>query len=241
MRVDGVVGRWYPYVELTRLNRPIGTWLLLWPTWWALFLAAGGWPGWDLMLVFSLGTLFMRSAGCAINDYADRDFDRHVKRTQDRPLTSGRLSPKAALWTVVVLTSCATLLLLALPMSTWPWAVLAALIAGTYPLTKRMFAMPQVYLGVAFSMGIPMAYVAIQGDVSGQAGWLMLANLCWTVAYDTEYAMVDRDDDLKLGLKTSAITLGRWDVLGVGVCYALALAILQSQTHKHCAAQPSIV
>lgn len=215
-----------PYVQLTRLDRPIGIWLLLWPTLWALWLASEGVPRWDLLLIFVLGTVLMRSAGCAINDYADRDFDKHVKRTAQRPVTSGVLKPSDALKAALVLTLFAALLLLGLNTQTQVWALGAAFVAASYPYTKRFLAIPQAYLGIAFSFGIPMAYAAVQQQVPIQAWLIFAANLIWTVGYDTEYAMVDRDDDLKIGIRTSAITFGQADVLAVACCYALALALL---------------
>lgn len=215
------------YARLVRLDKPIGTLLLLWPTLWGLWAAAGGWPGWTLLLVFSIGTLLMRSAGCAINDWADRDFDGHVERTKQRVLAAGLIHPNEALGVAVALALFAGLLvLLFLPPFTWLLAVVAAFLAASYPFFKRFFAIPQAYLGIAFGFGIPMSFAAIQGVVPLEAWLMLLANVCWAVAYDTEYAMVDREDDLKLGLKTAAITFGRFDVLMVGICYAAALVLL---------------
>lgn len=215
-----------PYVRLVRLNRPIGILLLLWPTLWALWLASGGWPGWHLFLVFSLGTVLMRSAGCAINDYADRDFDRHVERTRARPVTSGAVRPAAALAVAAGLALLAAVLLIGLNPLTWGLSVCAVLIAASYPYTKRFFAIPQAYLGIAFGFGIPMAYAAVTGAVPRVAWLLLAANIAWAIAYDTEYAMVDRDDDLRIGIRTAAITFGRADVLAVMICYGLTLALL---------------
>jgi len=214
------------YFRLVRLDKPIGTVLLLWPTLMALWLASGGVPAWHLIVIFSLGTLLMRSAGCAINDYADQDFDRHVKRTADRPITSGRISGKEALAIAAGLSIVAFLLILPLNALVKQLSVAAVIIAGTYPYFKRFFAIPQAYLGIAFGFGIPMAFAAVQNTVPTYAWLLLLGNVFWAVAYDTEYAMVDRDDDLKIGIKTSAITFGRWDVAIVMLCYVVHLAIL---------------
>ena len=215
------------YEKLMRLDKPIGTLLLLWPTLWALWLSSAGRPDWMLVWVFALGTLLMRSAGCVINDFADRDFDQHVERTRERPLTTGQVSSREALalFALLCLASFALVLLLRKPLLIW-LSFAAFFLAATYPLTKRFFAIPQAYLGVAFGFGIPMAYAAQLGEVPPQAWWLLLANIFWAVAYDTEYAMVDRNDDLKIGIKTSAITFGRFDVAAVMLCYAATLAII---------------
>ncbi len=213
------------YLDLIRWNRPAGWLLLLWPTLSALWLAAGGWPGWQLLLVFTLGTILMRSAGCCINDVADRDFDRHVKRTAQRPITSGRISTREALLVGAGLALLAFGLVLTTNAITIALSVPALLVAMLYPYAKRHIAMPQAVLGVAFGFGIPMAYAAIQGQVPWQAWALLLGKLFWVLAYDTEYAMVDRDDDLRIGMKTSAITLGRWDVAGVTAFYLLHLGL----------------
>ena len=214
------------YFRLVRLDKPIGTVLLLWPTLAALWLASGGVPDWKLLLIFSLGTFLMRSAGCAVNDYADQDFDKHVKRTAERPITSGRVSGKEALLIAAGLSLLAFLLIQPLNALVKQLSVAALIIAGTYPYFKRFFAIPQAYLGIAFGFGMPMAFAAVQDSVPPVA-WLLLAgNVFWAVAYDTEYAMVDRDDDLKIGIKTSAITFGRFDVAAIMVCYAVHLAIL---------------
>lgn len=218
--------RLHDYYLLLRLNKPIGILLLLWPTLWGLWLAAGGLPPWHVLVVFVAGTVLMRSAGCAINDFADRDFDRHVARTKDRPLTAGRIRSWEALALAAGLALLALAITLPLGLDVVLWSVPAAFLAGSYPFTKRFFPMPQAYLGLAFGFGIPMAHVAIVGSVPAQAWLLFAANVFWTVAYDTEYAMVDRADDLKIGIKTSAITLGAFDVLGVMLCYALALALI---------------
>ena len=215
------------YEKLMRLDKPIGTLLLLWPTLWALWLSSAGRPDWMLVWVFALGTLLMRSAGCVINDFADRDFDKHVERTRERPLTTGQVSSREALalFALLCLASFALVLLLRKPLLIW-LSFAAFFLAATYPLTKRFFAIPQAYLGVAFGFGIPMAYAAQLGEVPAQAWWLLLANIFWAVAYDTEYAMVDRNDDLKIGIKTSAITFGRFDVAAVMLCYAATLALI---------------
>lgn len=213
------------YLDLIRWDRPAGTYLLLWPTLSALWIAAQGFPGWHLLFVFALGTLLMRSAGCAVNDVADRDFDKHVKRTAQRPVTSGALSVKAALLFGALLALIAFGLVLTTNTATIAWSFAALAVSIFYPFTKRFFSMPQAVLGVAFSFGIPMAFAAVQGTVPPVAWALLVGNLFWVLAYDTEYAMVDRDDDLKIGIRTSAITLGRFDVLGVMLFYAAYVAI----------------
>ncbi|SHE67581.1 4-hydroxybenzoate polyprenyltransferase [Lampropedia hyalina DSM 16112] len=213
------------YLDLIRWNRPAGWLLLLWPTLSALWLAAEGFPGWHLLLVFTLGTILTRSAGCCINDIADREFDRHVKRTVARPVTSGRISVKEATGVGLALTLLAFGLVLTTNRLTVYWSFFAVAITVFYPYAKRFFAMPQAVLGVAFSVGIPMAFTAVQEQVPAVVWLLLASNLLWTIAYDTEYAMVDRDDDLKLGMKTSAITLGRWDVAGVMACYIVSLLL----------------
>jgi 4-hydroxybenzoate polyprenyltransferase len=213
------------YLDLIRWNRPAGWLLLLWPTLSALWLAAGGFPGWHLMVVFTLGTILMRSAGCCINDVADREFDKHVKRTAQRPVTSGRISSREALALGAVLAVAAFALVLTTNAATIAWSFAALAVALVYPYAKRHVSMPQAVLGVAFSFGIPMAFAAVQGSVPFLAWALLLGNLFWVLAYDTEYAMVDRDDDLKIGMKTSAITLGRWDVAAVLGFYIVYLAL----------------
>ncbi len=213
------------YLDLIRWNRPAGWLLLLWPTLSALWVASGGFPGWHLIIVFTLGTILMRSAGCCLNDVADRDFDKHVKRTADRPVTSGRISVKEALAVGAVLAWLAFCLVLTLRRETLVWSCLALAVAFLYPYAKRFVAMPQAVLGIAFSFGIPMAFAAVTGEVPWLAWVLLLGNLFWVLAYDTEYAMVDRDDDLKIGMKTSAITLGRWDVLAVMLFYAAFVGV----------------
>ncbi|TNF51057.1 MAG: 4-hydroxybenzoate octaprenyltransferase [Burkholderiales bacterium] len=237
------------YLDLIRWNRPAGWLLLLWPTLAALWLAADGFPGWHLLLVFTLGTILMRSAGCCVNDVADRDFDLHVKRTALRPVTSGRIGVSEALAVGAALASAAFVLVLTTNLVTIAWSFVALLVTLVYPFAKRMVSMPQAVLGVAFSFGIPMAYAAVQGGAPwellhnshrlAQAGFLsavldsvpwqgwalMAGNLFWVLAYDTEYAMVDRDDDLKIGMKTSAITLGQADVPAVTASYLVFLAV----------------
>lgn len=218
--------RFSAYVRLMRLDKPIGTLLLLWPTLWGLWFASAGRPDPLVLLIFVLGTWLMRSAGCAINDWADCDFDGHVARTRMRPLAAGEIAPHEALWLAAALALVAFLLILPLNRLTLLLSLPAVLLAASYPFFKRFFAIPQAYLGLAFGFGIPMAFAAQTGCVPMLAWWLLLANLFWTVAYDTEYAMVDREDDLKLGLRTSAITFGRGDVVAIMLCYALFLALL---------------
>ena len=213
------------YLDLIRWNRPAGWLLLLWPTLSALWVASGGFPGWHLLAVFTLGTVLMRSAGCCLNDVADRDFDKHVKRTAERPVTSGRIGVKEALLLGAVLALIAFILVLTLRTETIAWSFAAMAVAVAYPYAKRFVAMPQAVLGVAFSFGIPMAFAAVTGEVPSIAWALLLGNLFWVLAYDTEYAMVDRDDDLKIGMKTSAITLGQWDVAAVMFFYAAFVGV----------------
>jgi 4-hydroxybenzoate polyprenyltransferase len=213
------------YLDLIRWNRPAGWLLLLWPTLSALWVAADGFPGWHLIAVFTLGTILMRSAGCCLNDVADRNFDRHVKRTADRPVTSGRIGVKEALALGAVLALMSFGLVLTLRIETVAWSFAALAVAVIYPYAKRVVAMPQAVLGVAFSFGIPMAFAAVTGEVPWQAWLLLIGNLFWVLAYDTEYAMVDRDDDLKIGMKTSAITLGAWDVRAIMGFYAAYLVV----------------
>jgi 4-hydroxybenzoate polyprenyltransferase len=213
------------YLDLVRWNRPAGWLLLLWPTLSALWIAAHGFPGWHLIAVFTVGTILMRSAGCCVNDVADREFDKHVKRTAQRPVTRGDVSAKEALALGAVLALLAFGLVLTTNSVAVAWSFAALAIALVYPYAKRFVAMPQAVLGVAFSFGIPMAFAAVQSRVPVLAWVLLVGNLFWVLAYDTEYAMVDRDDDLKIGMKTSAITLGRADVPAVMLCYASYLAI----------------
>ena len=213
------------YLDLIRWNRPTGWLLLLWPTLSALWVAAAGFPGWHLLAVFVVGTILMRSAGCCINDVADREFDKHVKRTAARPVTTGAVSVKEALAVGAVLALLAFVLVLSTNAITIGISFAALAVTLAYPYAKRYVSMPQAVLGVAFGMGIPMAFAAVRGDVPPLAWVLMLGNLCWVLAYDTEYAMVDRDDDLRLGIKTSAITLNNWDVPAVILCYILFITI----------------
>ena len=223
------------WLNLIRWDRPAGWLLLLWPTLSALWIAAGGFPGWHLVAVFTLGTILMRSAGCCINDVADREFDRHVKRTAQRPVTSGRVGPREALAVGAVLALAAFALVLSTNAATVSWSFVALAVTIVYPYSKRVFSMPQAVLGIAFSFGIPMAFAAVGGggwDFSAPpaalpalAWWLLLGNAFWVLAYDTEYAMVDRDDDIRLGIRTSALTLGRFDVAAVMAFYAAYLGI----------------
>jgi 4-hydroxybenzoate polyprenyltransferase len=224
--VTPVLSKLKLYARLVRLDKPIGSFLLLWPTLSALWLASNGHPDPMLVAIFSIGTVLMRSAGCAINDFADRDFDRHVKRTAERPLTSGQIAAWEAVAVAVVFALISFALILPLNTLTQQLSVLAVIVAGTYPYFKRFFALPQAYLGIAFGFGIPMAYAAVQGAVPLEAWVLLIANVCWALAYDTEYAMVDRDDDLLIGIRTSAITFGRFDVLAVMLCYGIHLLLV---------------
>ena len=213
------------YLDLIRWNRPAGWLLLLWPSLAALWVAAGGFPGWHLVTVFTLGTILMRSAGCCLNDVADRNFDRHVKRTAERPVTSGRLAVKEALVLGAVLAMLAFCLVLTINRTAVMWSFAALATAVVYPYAKRVVSMPQSVLGIAFSFGIPMAFAAVQSEVPLLAWVLLLGNLFWVLAYDTEYAMVDRDDDLRIGMKTSAITLGDKDMPAIMGFYMAYLGI----------------
>jgi 4-hydroxybenzoate polyprenyltransferase len=221
-----IIKRLDAYERLIRLDKPIGTLLLLWPTLWAVWLASAGRPRLEILLVFIVGTLLMRSAGCALNDYADRDFDRHVERTRRRPLAAGEIQPREALAVAALLAGAAFALVLFLNRFAVALSFVALAVAAIYPFTKRFFALPQAMLGVAFGFGIPMAYAAIQERLPLECWVLFAANLFYSFAYDTEYAMVDRDDDARIGIHTSALTLGRWDVVAVMASYALMLAIL---------------
>lgn len=207
-------------IRLTRLDKPVGIWLLLWPTWWGLLVAAHGRPSLKVFVVFTLGTLLMRSAGCALNDIADRHWDGRVSRTQSRPLATGALTVGQAYGVAGLLSLLAFILVCQLHWQVVAWSVPALLLAISYPYTKRFLAIPQAYLGLAFGFGIPMAFVAIQGQVPAIAWVLLLANVCWSVAYDTEYAMVDRADDLKIGIRSSAITFGQYEVVAIMLCFA---------------------
>jgi 4-hydroxybenzoate polyprenyltransferase len=215
------------YERLMRLDKPIGILLLLWPTLWALWLSSYGTPDWRVVWIFVIGTVLMRSAGCVINDVVDRDFDPHVERTRERPLAAGMVSLREALILFGVLVMCSFSLILV--FHSWfivGLSILALFLAASYPYTKRFFAVPQAYLGVAFGFGIPMAYAAHLDTIPVLAWWLLLANVFWAMAYDTEYAMVDRADDLLIGIKTSAISFGRFDVAAVMMCYAMTLALI---------------
>ncbi len=211
------------YLALIRFDKPIGTLLVLWPTLWGLWLASNGQPQIAHLLIFSVGCFLMRSAGCAINDYADRDFDKHVSRTKNRPVTSGRVSPKEALLVAALLALISFLLILPLNLFAQLLSVPAVLVAAIYPFTKRFFSIPQAVLGVAFSFGIPMSFAAVQNSIPFDAWLLVIANIAWAIAYDTAYAMVDREDDLAIGIKTSAITFGKSDVLVMMLCYAITI------------------
>jgi len=221
------------YERLMRLDKPIGTLLLLWPTLWALWLASNGRPDWRVVWIFALGTLLMRSAGCVMNDIADWRFDGEVKRTRDRPLATGAVGRREALILAAALLLASFVLVLALNWLTVMLSFVALLLAATYPLTKRFLTIPQAYLGIAFGFGIPMGYAAIQWTVPAEGWWLLLANIFWAIAYDTEYAMVDRDDDVRIGIKTAAITFGRHDVLAVMICYVAMLLILAGIGVQH--------
>ena len=217
--------RFSHYLDLIRWDRPAGWLVCLWPTLSALWIAADGFPGWHLLIVFVLGTILMRSAGCCVNDVADRDFDKHVKRTAQRPVTTGAVSVKEALGLGAVLALVSFGLVLTTNAAAIAWSVPAVLVAIAYPFTKRLISMPQAVLGIAFNFGIVIAFAAVQGSVPTVAWWMWLGNMFWVLAYDTEYAMVDRDDDLNIGIKTSAITLGRLDVAAIVVFYLLFLGI----------------
>jgi len=214
------------YERLIRLDKPIGALLLLWPTLWAVWLASDGRPRLDIVFIFSAGTLLMRSAGCAINDYADRAFDPHVERTRKRPLAAGEILPWEALAVAAALAAAAFVLVLFLNALAIALSFVALAIAAIYPFTKRFFALPQAMLGIAFGFGIPMAYAAIQERLPLECWMLFAANLFYSFAYDTEYAMVDRDDDARIGIRTSALTLGRWDVAAVMASYAVMIGLL---------------
>ena len=214
------------YARLMRIDKPIGTLLLLWPTLWALWFAADGWAPLYLLAIFVLGTFLMRSAGCVINDYADRNIDGHVERTRNRPLATGMVSTREALLLALGLSVLAFLLLLPLNSLVIWLSVPALFLAASYPFTKRFLAIPQAYLGIAFGFGIPMGFAAILGEVPAIAWLMLLANVFWAIAYDTEYAMVDRPDDIKIGVKSSALTFGRFDVIAVMLCYAITLGLL---------------
>ncbi|HEU0205031.1 MAG TPA: 4-hydroxybenzoate octaprenyltransferase [Burkholderiaceae bacterium] len=219
-------GRLPLYARLTRLDKPIGTLLLLWPTLTALWIATQGQPGWLLVFIFSLGTLLMRSAGCAINDALDAGFDGHVKRTAQRVIPAGLVSRGEAVAVGVVLALVSALLLIPLNWTTFLYACVALAVAASYPLFKRFFPLPQAWLGIAFSFGIPMSFAAALGTVPPLGWWLFAGNMFWVIAYDTEYAMVDRDDDVRVGIRSSAVLFGRADVAIVMACYAVHLVVL---------------
>ena len=226
MNLAFVLKRLDAYERLIRLDKPIGILLLLWPTLWAVWIAARGWPPPAFVLIFVLGTVLMRSAGCAINDFADRKFDPHVERTKDRPLAAGEIRPAEALGVGVFFALLAFLLVLFFNRLAILLSFVALAIAWSYPFVKRVFALPQAYLGIAFGFGIPIAFAAILGRLPWECWALLAANLFYAIGYDTVYAMVDRDDDRKLGIRTSALTFGRWDVAAVIACYGMTLAIL---------------
>ncbi|MBB5192964.1 4-hydroxybenzoate polyprenyltransferase [Silvimonas terrae] len=214
------------YLRLTRMDKPIGTLLLLWPTLWGLWFAGAGHPDALVVVIFVLGTFLMRSAGCVINDYADRDFDGHVERTKNRPMAAGMVSTKEALWLATILALIAFALILPLNALTKWMSIPAVFVAASYPFTKRFLAIPQAYLGIAFGFGIPMAFAALTGTLPALAWLLLLANVFWSVAYDTAYAMTDRPDDLKIGIRTSAITFGRFDVAAIMLCHFVFLGLM---------------
>jgi 4-hydroxybenzoate polyprenyltransferase len=226
MNTQNIIQRIDIYERLMRLDKPIGILLLLWPTLWALLIAGNGKPDWIVVLIFVTGTVLMRSAGCVLNDIADSKYDGLVERTQHRPLVSNEVSKKEAYLLAAALSLAAFGLVCTLNALTIKLSLVALVLAASYPFTKRFFAIPQAYLGIAFGWGIPMAFAAILGYVPPIAWVLLSANICWAIAYDTEYAMVDRDDDLKIGIKSSAITFGRFDVLAVMICYGLTLSLL---------------
>jgi 4-hydroxybenzoate polyprenyltransferase len=214
------------YEKLMRLDKPIGILLLLWPTLWGVWISADGRPDWLVLWIFVMGTVLMRSAGCVINDFADREFDPHVERTRNRPLAAGLLRPGEALVLAASLALAAFIMVLALNRLTILLALAAAFLAASYPFTKRFLPIPQAYLGIAFAFGIPMAFAAHNDHVPPLAWTMLAASVFWTVAYDTEYAMVDRADDLKIGIKSSAITFGRFDVAAVMACHGIFLAVM---------------
>lgn len=235
------------YIRLMRADKPIGTLLLLWPTYWALWLASDGIPDWTVLAAFTIGTFLMRSAGCVINDFADRDFDGAVERTKNRPFAQGRVGKKEALLLTAFLCLLAALCLIPLNHLTWLMSLPALFLALTYPFTKRFFPIPQLYLGLAFSFGIPMAFAAVVGNVPFEAWILFAANALWTLAYDTVYAMADKEDDLKIGIKTSAVTFGRYDIVAAMLCHGgftllmVALGIEIGATWAYWAAVPVTV
>jgi 4-hydroxybenzoate polyprenyltransferase len=226
LNLNEIKSRLNAYERLVRLDKPTGTLLLLWPTFWGLWMASGGWPRLDHLLIFFAGTVVMRSAGCAMNDYADRNIDAHVARTRERPLATGEISPREALAVAGGLAAAAFCMVLFLNVHAIALSFAGIAVAAAYPYSKRMFAMPQAVLGVAFSFGIPMAYAAVQARLPVDCFWLMAATFFWIVAYDTEYAMVDRADDVRIGVRSSAILFGRFDVAAIMSCYAAMLLLL---------------
>jgi 4-hydroxybenzoate polyprenyltransferase len=214
------------YERLMRLDKPIGILLLMWPTLWGLILAGQGHPDWQIVLIFVTGVVLMRSAGCVLNDVADRHFDGHVERTKNRPIVIGDVSVKEALMLALGLSLFAFVLVCFLNKLTILLSIAALFLAATYPLTKRFLAIPQAYLGIAFGFSIPMAFAAVNNEIPVIAWWLLLANVFWSIAYDTEYAIVDRDDDIKIGIKSAALFFGRYDVLAIMLCYVAMLVIL---------------
>lgn len=226
MNTQKIIQKLDAYERLMRLDKPIGILLLLWPTLWALLIAGQGKPDWIVVLIFVTGTVLMRSAGCVMNDIADSQYDGLVARTQHRPLVTNEVSKKEAYLLAAALSLVAFGLVCTLNALTIKLSIIAMLLAVSYPLTKRFLAIPQAYLGIAFGWSIPMAFAAIMGYIPPIAWVLLLANIFWAIAYDTEYAMVDREDDLKIGIKSSAITFGRFDVIAVMICYALTLLLL---------------
>jgi len=213
------------YFRLMRLNKPIGIYLLLWPTYWALFLSAGGWPDIDLLIIFTFGVIITRSAGCVINDYADREIDKHIARTRDRPITTGEISPKAALLLFFALGLAALALVLLTNTLTIKISLIALALSVLYPFTKRWTNLPQLILGLAFAMSVPMAFSAQTGTVPASAGWIFLATVLWTLIYDTLYAMADRDEDLKIGVKSTAILFAKYDQIFITLLQVLLMIV----------------
>ena len=213
------------YFRLMRLNKPIGIYLLLWPTYWALFLSAGGWPDIDLLIIFTFGVIITRSAGCVINDYADREIDKHIARTRDRPITAGEISPKAALLLFIALGLIAFALVLLTNTLTIKISFIALALAVLYPFTKRWTNLPQLILGLAFAMSVPMAFSAQTGTVPASAGWIFLATVLWTLIYDTLYAMADRDEDIKIGVKSTAILFAKYDQIFITLLQILLMIV----------------
>jgi 4-hydroxybenzoate polyprenyltransferase len=214
------------YTRLMRLDKPVGILLLLWPTLWALWIASEGWPELNVLVIFVLGTVLMRSAGCVMNDLADIEYDGFVDRTKNRPLVNATVTKTEGMLLALVLSAIAFVLVCQLNALTIKLSFIAVFLAMSYPFTKRFFSMPQAYLGIAFGFGIPMAFAAVNNVVPMTAWLMLLANIFWAIAYDTAYAMVDRDDDLKIGIRSSAITFGQYDVLAIMVCYAVTLGLL---------------